>query len=213
MKIAIIAGALLKKEMEDRLDPSGQGITWVWASEIEELDLHGDADLIIDLDFTLEEERVGKLSRFLPAAVMVNSVVHTTREIGRPFIRINAWPGSLTRNVHELVAPDEDAARMIAKLYEQLNWQYRIVPDIPGMISGRILAAIINEAYYTLQEKISTREEIDTAMRLGTNYPLGPFEWSERIGRANIYQLLAVLSEEDSRYIPSLALTQSLKKD
>ena len=41
---------------------------------------------------------------------------------------------------------------------------------------------IINEAFLALQEGVSTKEEINTAMKLGTNYPLGPFEWVEKIG-------------------------------
>jgi len=203
----------MQKEMETRPRPPGREVEWIWAATIGELDGVEHADLYIDLDFTPDADRIAKLSRLLPTPVMVNSVVHTTAGIGQPFIRINGWPGFLGRSVDELVIPDEDAARMIALLYGELNWSYRVVPDVPGMISGRILAAIINEAYYTLQEKISTREEIDTAMRLGTNYPLGPFEWSERIGTANIYELLTVLSGQDSRYVPALELTQSLKKD
>ena len=62
---------------------------------------------------------------------------------------------------------------------------------------------IINEAYYTLQDKISTKAEIDIAMKLGTNYPHGPFEWSSLIGLKNIYELLTVLSKTDTRYTAS----------
>jgi 3-hydroxybutyryl-CoA dehydrogenase len=80
------------------------------------------------------------------------------------------------------------------------------------MISGRILATIINEAYYTLQEEVSTRPEIDTAMRLGTNYPLGPFEWCERIGPENIDELLTLLGQTESRYMPASALKMALKE-
>src|SRR5450756_1832484 len=155
MKIVVITGASMQKEMEAMPRAAGREREWKWVDSIGELDADGNTDLYIDLDFTLEVDRIGKLSRLLPTPVMVNSVVHTIREIGEPFIRINAWPGFLARSIHELVMPHEDAARTIARLYEELNWQYRVVPDIPGMISGRILAAIINEAYYTLQEKIS----------------------------------------------------------
>jgi 3-hydroxybutyryl-CoA dehydrogenase len=61
---------------------------------------------------------------------------------------------------------------------------------------------VINEAYYTLQEKTATTADIDLAMKLGTNYPYGPFEWAARIGLENIYQLLqAVYADtQDERY-------------
>ena len=41
---------------------------------------------------------------------------------------------------------------------------------------------IINEAYFTWEAGTSTKEEIDIAMKLGTGYPYGPFEWGEKIG-------------------------------
>ena len=49
---------------------------------------------------------------------------------------------------------------------------------------------IINEAYYTVQEGTASREDIDLGMKLGTNYPMGPFEWSQAWGLNNIYELL-----------------------
>jgi 3-hydroxybutyryl-CoA dehydrogenase len=85
-------------------------------------------------------------------------------------------------------------------------------PDIPGMISARVVAGIINEAWYTWEENVSTKEEIDIAMRLGTNYPLGPFEWGERIGLGQIARLLSSLSKQDARYTPSKALWDQMMR-
>ena len=207
MKIAVIAGKTQVKEwLPDKL-PSG----WecVWVDKAGDLEQHRDADLFMDLGFTADEARIQQLSRLLPAPVMINAVTHTLREIGQPFIRINAWPGMLERNMHELVTtvfPHET----LSAFYKQLNLSFRIVPDVAGMISGRILAMIVNEAYYTLQEDVSTKEEIDTAMKLGTNYPFGPFEWSEQIGLENIYDLLNKLSRTDSRYMPAKAMKEAL---
>jgi 3-hydroxybutyryl-CoA dehydrogenase len=76
------------------------------------------------------------------------------------------------------------------------------------MITARVLATIINEAYYTLGAQVSTREEIDIAMKLGTSYPYGPFEWAAKIGLARIYELLAELSRDDKRYVPAPLLAQ-----
>jgi 3-hydroxybutyryl-CoA dehydrogenase len=66
-----------------------------------------------------------------------------------------------------------------------------------------VLAMIINEAWFTLGENVSTKQEIDTAMKLGTNYPYGPFEWCNKIGIKNIYSLLKKLSENNARYKPA----------
>jgi len=185
-------------------------IEWVRLQNPDQGQQHSDIDLFIDLDFTMDPDRIEKLGRHLPAPILINAVVPTLREIQHPFIRINAWPGFLERSIHELVTPDETTALRIAGLYRQLGKQYKIVPDIPGMISARILATIINEAYYTLQEEVSTATEIDTAMKLGTNYPMGPFEWCERIGHENIYELLKVLSKTESRYLPAKTLKMAV---
>jgi 3-hydroxybutyryl-CoA dehydrogenase len=61
---------------------------------------------------------------------------------------------------------------------------------------------IINEAYFAIQENIASRSDIDLAMKLGTNYPFGPFEWCEKIGIKNVYELLIAVydSTRDERY-------------
>jgi 3-hydroxybutyryl-CoA dehydrogenase len=174
----------------------------------DELEHHRGADLYVDLDFTMQAPRLSALSRMLPAPVMVNSVTTTIAEIGLPFIRINGWPGMLERAVHELVVPDSKEAERVTQLYEKLGCSLRITPDIPGMVTARMLAVLINEAWFTFQEGVSGKDEIDTAMKLGTNYPLGPFEWGVLIGLSRIVELLEVMSETDLRYIPA----DSLKK-
>ena len=89
-----------------------------------------------------------------------------------------------------------------------LGWSFRIVPDQPGMIAPRVIAMIVNEAYFALGEKVSTREEIDIAMKLGTNYPFGPFEWAQKIGIENIRTLLTSMRRSDPRYEMAPALVE-----
>ena len=79
------------------------------------------------------------------------------------------------------------------------------------MIAPRVIASIINEAYFALGEKISSKESIDIAMRYGTNYPYGPFEWSQKIGVENVYALLKKLGENDSRYEIAKALEKEIE--
>jgi 3-hydroxybutyryl-CoA dehydrogenase len=184
------------------------GNDWVVVKTAEEANAYPDADLYIDLDFINEPGRVDALRRLLPGVIFVNAVVPTLEEIGYPFVRINGWPGFLERNIHEVVVSKEVAV-LLAGIYERLGREYRLVPDTPGMISGRILATIINEAYYTWEEEVSTREEIDIAMKLGTNYPLGPFEWGGRIGLEKVAGLLTVLSRNNGRYTPSNSLLKA----
>lgn len=167
----------------------------------------------VDLDFVPEPGRIRKLGALLPALVIVNAVIPTIHEIGERFVRLNAWPGFATSKIHELVTPDEATKQRIVSLYGQLDCTCKFTPDLPGMMSARIVAGIINEAWYTWQEKVSTKAAIDTAMRLGTNYPLGPFEWGERIGLGQVTGLLWSLAKSDPRYTPASSLQEAVDRN
>jgi 3-hydroxybutyryl-CoA dehydrogenase len=81
-----------------------------------------------------------------------------------------------------------------------------LAADEIGMISPRVVSMIINEAFFAINEEVSTKEEINTAMKLGTNYPFGPFEWCDKIGLNNVKILLAELAKNDLRYTIAPAL-------
>src|SRR5215210_2149450 len=57
-------------------------------------------------------------------------------------------------------------------------------------IARRVISCIVNEAFLALSEGVATAEDIDQAMKLGANYPKGPFEWTEEIGASNILETL-----------------------
>lgn len=122
------------------------------------------------------------------------------------FIRINGWPGFWERPIVEATTREAafqpKAESVLAIFHKKTEW----VADLPGFLSARVLASIINEAYLTLEEEVSSKENIDTAMTMGTNYPFGPFEWGEKIGKEKIYTLLKQMSANDQRYLPSALL-------
>lgn len=97
------------------------------------------------------------------------------------------------------------------KILSSLKLQCCFVPDHPGLVFPRILGMIINEAAQLYSEKIASREDIDTAMKLGTNYPYGPLEWADRIGIELIYNILTSLQEyfKDERYKPHPSLLKA----
>lgn len=137
--------------------------------------------------------------------VFFAGIINTLKEQKLPsnFHRVNGWKTFVSRGTWEIASENEDA---IKEVFGLLGWKYMLVADEPGFVSARIISMIINEAYYALGENVSSKEEIDIAMKLGTNYPYGPFEWSRLIGLKNIYHLLEKLSKTDSRYTiaPSL---------
>ncbi|MEO7531989.1 MAG: 3-hydroxyacyl-CoA dehydrogenase family protein [Sediminibacterium sp.] len=164
-----------------------------------------DADAYFDLCF---EEDGAVFSNIANLPVFVNAVIATGKELPSNYIRINAWDGFLKRDIIEIVAADSQIINLA--MLDAWGWKYQLVPDVPGMIAGRVIAMIINEAYFGLGDEISTKSEIDIAMKLGTNYPYGPFEWSEKIGLKKIYTLLKKLGETDSRYEVAPALEKEI---
>ena len=117
------------------------------------------------------------------------------KEINTPenIFRMNGWNGFLAKPDWEIAGTINESLK---DFFSAIKKTFTIVPDVPGMIAPRIISMIINEAYFALDENLSTKEEIDTAIKLGVNYPYGPFEWCDKIGIKNIYFLLKKLSVE-----------------
>jgi 3-hydroxybutyryl-CoA dehydrogenase len=110
-----------------------------------------------------------------------------------------------------LSASQDTASQTLSEaigLFQALGKDVSVIGDAPGMIVARTVARIVDLAHDAVAKGVATEEDIDTAMRLGVNYPLGPFEWSRRLGRSWAYDLLDDLHLRDpsGRYAPSLAL-------
>lgn len=80
-----------------------------------------------------------------------------------------------------------------------------------GFTFPRIVSQIINEAYFASEDQLATNEDIDTAMKFGVNYPLGPIEWSQKTSLSNIGNYLKELYHYtgEARYRPSLTLQKA----
>jgi len=80
-----------------------------------------------------------------------------------------------------------------------------VIADSPGFVAPRIVACIVNLACELAQQGIASPADIDTAVRLGLGYPLGPFEWGDRLGASLVLQILEALQATfgDQRYRPS----------
>jgi 3-hydroxybutyryl-CoA dehydrogenase len=150
-------------------------------------------------------------AHFETKPVFINAVIDTLTELKLPnnVSRINAWPGFLQNEIWEIVSKNKNE---VEDVFKNLGWKIIFVKDEPGLVAARVISMIINEAFLAFNENVSTIEEIDLAMKLGTNYPYGPFEWAEKIGLKNIFDLLRKLNEKDARYLPSSALENCIIK-
>lgn len=164
--------------------------------------LSSDAEVIVDLLFANDREWVQTLLR-THKTIIVNSVVYPLAEINTSFTRINAWPTFLRSSLIEASCLSEGLKVKAVQVLGIFNKQPEWLTDEAGFVTPRIISMIINEAYFALSEGVSTKEEIDTAMKLGTAYPYGPFEWAQKIGLDKIANLLTHLSRSEKRYTPS----------
>jgi 3-hydroxybutyryl-CoA dehydrogenase len=92
----------------------------------------------------------------------------------------------------------EAAERYFRAAGKHVEW----VRDAPGLVLGRILAQIVNEAHFAVSQGIASAEDCDTAMRLGFNWPRGPFEWGDALGIDRVVGMLDALHEHlgEERY-------------
>ncbi|MCS0601764.1 3-hydroxyacyl-CoA dehydrogenase [Streptomyces sp. LP11] len=100
-------------------------------------------------------------------------------------------------------------------LFQALGKDVSVIGDVPGLIVARTVARLVDLAHDAVAKGVATEEDIDTAMRLGVNYPLGPCEWNRGLPRGWAYDLLDEMHHRDpsGRYAPSLALYRHSSTD
>ena len=102
----------------------------------------------------------------------------------------------------------ETALRRSVAFLRRLGKEVAVVGDPPGQVLTRLLSCLINEAAFALDEGIAAPADIDTALKLGLNFPAGPIEWSSRLGLEAIVTTLDGLhryyGEERYRVAPRL---------
>lgn len=109
----------------------------------------------------------------------------------------------LVEIVRGLATSDETFER-VDELARQLDKTPVEVEDYPGFVSNRILMPMINEACFCVMEGVASVEDVDTVMKLGTNYPMGPLTLADFIGLDVCLSIMNVLHDElgDDKYRP-----------
>ena len=99
----------------------------------------------------------------------------------------------------------KDAARRMGK-------ETVVVNEFPGFVTSRISALVGNEAFYMLQEGVASPEEIDKAIKLGLNFPMGPFELADLVGLdARLNNLRYLHKTLGEKYRPAPLLEKYVK--
>lgn len=175
--------------------------------------------------FDFEIDRTPKhveMYRHTSRVVFLNTVKTTLRKLGETtgsplpgeLFGFNGLPGFLNNPVLEISMLPTSRQDLLNAMSKELGCEFIVVEDRVGLVSPRVICMIINEAYFTIEDRTASREDIDLAMKLGTNYPYGPFEWCRKIGIPHVYELLEALFQEtkDDRYKISSLLEDEYRK-
>lgn len=108
---------------------------------------------------------------------------------------------------------DVKLSESIHTYFRNLGFTVQFLEDRVGLVAPRILATLINEAAFAVQEKVASNEDIDNAMKLGVNYPKGLLAWGDEIGLDYVLALLDGLYEEyhQERYRAAVILRQYVR--
>jgi 3-hydroxybutyryl-CoA dehydrogenase len=108
------------------------------------------------------------------------------------------------------IATDDATYEALKSVVERLGKTSATAEDFPAFIVNRILMPMINEAVYTLYEGVGSVSSIDSAMKLGTNHPMGPLELADFIGLDTCLAIMNVLHDglADTKYRPCPLLTK-----
>ena len=154
------------------------------------------ADLVIEAipeDMQLKADTFARLDRTAPSGAILASntsslsITEMAAATKRPrqFLGMHFFNPVHKMKLLEIVVGLETSAETIAVAEEvgrRMGKDTVVIKESPGFITSRINAMIGNEAFYMLQEGVASAEDIDKAVKLGLNHPMGPFEMGDLVG-------------------------------
>ncbi|PYX98741.1 MAG: 3-hydroxyacyl-CoA dehydrogenase [Acidobacteria bacterium] len=107
---------------------------------------------------------------------------------------------------------DDETIAAATEVGQGMGKEVVVIKESPGFITSRINAMIGNEAFYMLQEGIASAEDIDKALKLGLNHPMGPFELVDLVGLDTRLHILEYLHKAlGEKFRPAPLLVQHVK--
>ena len=107
---------------------------------------------------------------------------------------------------------DDDTLAAVVEVGKRMRKEVVVIKESPGFVTSRINAMIGNEAFYMLQEGIASAEDIDKALKLGLNHPMGPFELVDLVGLDTRLHILEYLHKSlGEKFRPCPLLVQYVK--
>jgi 3-hydroxybutyryl-CoA dehydrogenase len=186
-----------------------------------------ESDFIIEAipeDISLKIETFGKLDTLSPAnsifasntsSLSITEMAAATRRpakvIGMHFF--NPVHKMKLIEIIKGLETDDDTLRITQEVGQKMGKETVSVRESPGFVTSRMNALIGNEAFYMLQEGVASAEDIDKALKLGLNHPMGPFEMVDLVGLDTRLSILNYLHKTlGEKYRPAPILVQYVKE-
>ncbi|MBV9918293.1 MAG: hypothetical protein JO153_17470 [Solirubrobacterales bacterium] len=203
--IVVVAGeSALAAELREAAATAG----WEVA---EPLEAGGREPPFLILDLTLDGEDPQAPLQGAPQAICCASGSLAALDPGGAAVGFHALPPLASARIVELCRGRDTSAAAAAaaeRFFTTIGKAPEWVADAPGMVLGRIVCQVINEAAFALGEGVGSAEDIDAGMVHGLNYPRGILAWADAIGLDHVLAVLLAMAEErrDERYRPAPTL-------
>ena len=205
---------------------SEQAEAWLAKIETGEKELAAEADLLVEA--VSEDIEIKKtLFRELDVICRVETIFATNTSslpiqtigegLSRPLIGMHFFNPAPVMKLVEVIATEktpQDKVDYVMSVARDIGKTPVEVREAPGFVVNRVLIPMINEAISIYAEGVASVEDIDTAMRLGANHPMGPLELGDLIGLDVVLAILNVMLKEtgDNRYLPQPMLKKMVRE-
>lgn len=218
-RIEFIKGLLAKNVAKERMTQEEMDKALENIVACEDLNQAKDADIVIEAiieNMEIKKELIKKLNDILSddaiyasntsslsITELATAYKNPDKVIGMHFF--NPVPVMKLIELIRGIATSDETYMAVKELGEKIGKTTVEIKDFPGFAVNRILIPMINEAINTLYTGAATAEDIDNAMKLGANHPMGPLALADFIGLDTVYSILNVLYDGfgDSKYAPS----------
>lgn len=180
---------------------------------------------VVDEDFELKQDLLIKLDKICQPEIIIASntstlsltkiakpVNHPGRIIGLHFA--NPVPKTPLCEIVRAFHTSDETFQRTREFIQSIGKTTVEVYEYPGFITTRVIIPMVNEAMYILMEGVASEDDIDTAMRLGYNMPMGPLELADSMGLEELLAWMESMFQElgDSKYRPCPLLRRKVRE-
>jgi 3-hydroxybutyryl-CoA dehydrogenase len=186
MLLAVLGDGPVADELRERARKAGY-----------ELREGAPSELVLDARIRPQESPPGGA----PVAILCASTSLAAR--GEPgAVGFHLLPDAQLVELTRLPGSQDFAAAALEECFGRLGFVTEWVEDAPGLVLGRIVSQLVNEAAFAIGEGVGSAEDVDTGLTLGLSHPRGPVAWSEAVGLEHVLAVLDGLWNErhEERY-------------